>query len=77
MSNASAYFTVNGINGKHGVSEIKRGIDMLNGVNSVSVSGQSVAVDFDPTGASSEQIKRMIEKLGYSVSDSWLDKAIM
>ncbi len=77
MSKASAYFTVNGIDGKHEVKELKRGLDMLNGVNSVSVSGPRVAVDFDTTGTNQEQIQRMIEKLGYTVSDARLENHIM
>ncbi len=77
MSKASAYFTVNGIDGKREAKELKRGLDMLNGVNSVSVSGQRVAVDFDTSGANQEQIQKMIEKLGYEVAEARLENHIM
>ena len=48
MAKESAYFTVGGISGKHDVKEIKRGLDTLPGVLSVSVGGGRVAVDYTP-----------------------------
>ena len=42
MAKESAYFTVGGISGKHDVKEIKRGLDTLPGVLSVSVGGGRV-----------------------------------
>lgn len=69
MSKKSAYFTLNRIDGKHDVKEIKHEIDMLPGVSSVSINTRSdfLAVDFDTTGVGQEQIKKQIEKLGYEV----------
>ena len=55
MAKESAYFTVGGISGKHDVKEIKRGLDTLPGVLSVSVGGGRVAVDFDTTGTRREK----------------------
>ena len=56
MAKESAYFTVGGISGKHDVKEIKRGLDTLPGVLSVSVGGGRVAVDFDTTGTRRDRI---------------------
>lgn len=72
---ASAYFTIDGLNGKHGIKELKSGLDTLRGVLSVSVSrkANSVAVDYDTTGESCERIQKKIEDLGYSIVDVRLD----
>ena len=71
MSKASIYFTVDDIDGKHDVKELKRELDMLHGIQSVSVNEQtkSIAVDFDTTGVEQERIQKKIEKLGYDISD--------
>jgi copper chaperone CopZ len=57
---ASAYFTVGDVGGKHHAKEIKRALDALGGVISVSVSRKSgcIAVDYDTTGESCERIKK-------------------
>ena len=71
MSKASVYFTVENADGKHDVKEIKRGLDTLPGVSSVSVnsSSGSVAVDFDTTGVQRDRIQKHLENLGYNVLD--------
>jgi copper chaperone CopZ len=73
---ASAYFTLGDLGGKHGVKELKRALDMLGGVISVSVSQKSgsVAVDYDSTGESCERIQKKITDLGYNVLDVRLDQ---
>ena len=64
----SAYFTVQGISGKHDVKEIKRGLDTLPGVLSVSVGDDGrVAVDFDTTGIQSGRIEKQLADMGYQV----------
>lgn len=70
MSKASIYFSVNDIDGKHGTKELKRELDTLGGVLSVSVNNkdETIAVDYDPTGVKQEQIKNKIEGLGYEIS---------
>ncbi len=73
MAQESAYFIVDGIGGKHDIQAIKRGLDALGGVKSVSVNGNSVAVDFDNTGVERESIESKIKKLGYDVSDARFD----
>lgn len=76
---ASAYFTIDDLGGKHGISELKRGLDTLPGVLSVSVSEKtnSVAVDFDTTGESCDRIGDKIKGLGYGVLDVRLDQHVM
>jgi len=75
----SAYFTVGDVGGKHHAKEIKRALDALNGVISVSVSQKSgsIAVDYDTTGESCEKIEKKIKDLGYDVLDVRLDRHVM
>lgn len=79
MSQDSAYFTIDNLNGKHGLKEIKRALDTLHGVTSVSVNTENhrVAVDFDDTGVSREQIERKLTGLGYQYSIDSGDEYIM
>lgn len=76
---ASAYFRVDDIKGNHGVKELKRELDTLRGVTSVSVStlSNSIAVDYDTTGENRDVIKKKIEQLGYNILESHTDKHIM
>lgn len=69
MPKASAYFTVNGIDGKHDIKDIKHELSALQGVSSISVGEKGIAVDYDPSGVERERIQRKIEKLGYAVSE--------
>ena len=70
MSKASVYFTLGHLDDKHDIKAIKRELDTLPGVYSVSISGSSnrVAVDFDTTGVQPDQIKKQLEKMGYLCS---------
>lgn len=79
MSKASIYFTVSQVNEKHDRKEIKRELDTLPGVISVSVndSTEQIAVDFDTTGIQDDRIQRCLEKLGYQVVSSKLENHIM
>ena len=76
---ASAYYTVEGLSDKHDTKEIKRALDALGGVLSVSVSQKSgcIAVDYDTTGESCEKIEKKIKDLGYDVLDVRLDRHVM
>lgn len=78
MSKASIYFTLNNVDGKHDVKEIKKSLDTLPGVESVSVNVDSnyVAVDFDTTGILSDRIQKQLEKAGYEILESSLDSQI-
>lgn len=74
MAKASACFTVGGISGKHDVKEIKRGLDTLPGVLSVTVSNDGrVAVDFDTTDVQSERIGQQLADMGYQVLNAKTD----
>ncbi|MGI5985942.1 MAG: heavy-metal-associated domain-containing protein [Clostridiales bacterium] len=79
MSIVSAYFKVENINGKHGTQELKRELDMLQGVTSVSVNdkAENITVDFDTTGVKKEQLKTKIEELGYSITQMRFENQIM
>ena len=71
MTKASACFTVGGISGKHDVKEIKRELDTLPGVLSVTVSNDSrVSVDFDTTGVQTDRIEKQLTEMGYQVVNS-------
>ena len=68
MTKANACFTVGGISGKHDVKEIKRELDTLPGVLSVTVSNESlVSVDFDTTGVQTDRIGKQLTDMGYQV----------
>ena len=74
MAKESACFTVGGISGKHDVKDIKRGLDTLPGVSSVSVSNDGrIAVDFDTTGTQRDRIEKQLADMGYQVLDSETD----
>ena len=74
MTKASACFTVGGISGKHDVKDIKRGLDTLPGVSSVSVSNDGrIAVDFDTTGRQRDRIEKQLADMGYQVLASETD----
>ena len=79
MSKASAYFTLDSLSDKHDVKAIKRELDTLPGVLSVSISDDSkrVAVDFDTTGVQSDRIGRQLEKMGCEIMDSKTEDHIM
>ena len=79
MSNASIYFTVNDVNGKHDVKELKRELGAFPGVTSVSVNDktESIAVDFDSTAVQQEHLQKRIEKLGYEIIHMRFDHSIM
>ena len=76
---ASAYFMVDDLGGKHGAKELKRELDTLRGVISVSVSekNSSIAVDYDTTGENCEKIQKKIKDLGYGVLEVRLDQHMM
>lgn len=79
MSKASVYFTLGDLENKHDSKAIKRELDMLPGVRSVSISDSSnrVAVDFDTTGVQPDQIKKQLEKMGYQILNPKMDDHIM
>lgn len=72
MSKESVYFNLGSVDGKHDVKKLRRELDALPGVCSVSVNASSgrVAVDFDTTGVQSGHIKQRLEELGYEILES-------
>ena len=79
MSKASAYFALDGLSDKHDVKSIKRELDTLPGVLSVSISDDSkrVAVDFDTTGVQTDRIGKRLEKMGYQIRDTKTENHLM
>ena len=79
MSKASIYFTVNKVDGKHDVKQMKQGLDALPGVISVSVNEitNRVAVDFDTTGVQTARIGKQLEQMGYKILDQKLENHVM
>ncbi len=70
MALESINFSVPDMIGNHSEKEIKRGLDTLRGVRSVSVNlvSKNVAVDYDTTAVSKESIERKLSALGYTGS---------
>ena len=79
MSKASLYFNVNDLSGKRNAAEIKRKLDKIPGVISVSVNAMDdrVAVDFDTTGTNQEKIRSELTNLGYTVTAEHLENHTM
>ena len=67
LSKQSVYFNVEEMTQPSDTKKIKKGVDLIHGVISVSVNYETknVAVDFDSTGTNSKQILHEIEKMGY------------
>lgn len=79
MSKSSAYFSVDKLDGNQDIKELKKEIDTLKGVLSVSINDleNKIAVDYDTTGVDEQRIQNKIKKLGYSINDSYIDNHIM
>lgn len=79
MAKASVYFTLDNLDGKHGGKAIKRELDALPGVLSVSInpSAHRVAVDFDTTGVQPDRIRKQLETMGYQILNSEMDDHMM
>lgn len=78
MSKASIYFTLSKVDGKHDGKRIKKTLDTLPGVESVSVNADSgcVAVDYDTTGVLGARIQKQLEKAGYQVRESHQERHV-
>lgn len=76
MAHSSAYFFLGKVSGKHDVKAIKNGLDTLPGVMSVSVNNETgkVAVDYDDTGVTREQLQKKIDGLGFSITSLNIDQ---
>lgn len=68
MAHLSTYFSLENPGDARDEKLLKRGLDTLPGVTSVSVSGRGcVAVDYDSTGVRQEQIRQKVQELGYQL----------
>ena len=52
---------------RHDVKLLKRELDTLPGVTSVSVSGGRLAVDYESTGVRREDIRQKVQSLGFGI----------
>ena len=52
---------------RHDVKLLKRELDTLPGVTSVSVSGTRLAVDYDPSGVRREDIQQKVQSLCFGI----------
>lgn len=70
MSNESAYLIIESPTGKHDIKAIKKELDTLHGVTSVSISPENhlVAIDYDSSGTSYDKIENCINKMGYEIA---------
>lgn len=67
MAHLSTYFSLEHPASSHDAKELKRELDTLPGVTSVSVSGGRLAVDYDSTGVRQEDIRQKVQSLGFGI----------
>ena len=67
MVHLSTYFSLEHPASSHDAKELKRELDTLPGVTSVSVSGTRLAVDYDPSGVRREDIQQKVQSLGFGI----------
>lgn len=67
MAHLSTYFSLEHPASSHEAKELKRELDTLPGVTSVSVSGGRLAVDYDSTGVRREDIQQKVQSLGFGI----------
>lgn len=70
MPKESAYFRVESLDSKRDVKDIKRQLDAIPGVISVSINAEEakVAVDFDNSGVKQADIRNRLVESGYDVA---------
>ena len=67
MAHLSTRFSLEQPADRHAVKQLKRELDTLAGVTSVSVSGSRLAVDYDPTGVRRADIQQKVQSLGFGI----------
>ena len=67
MAHLSTHFSLEQPADSHAVKQLKRELDTLPGVTSVSVSGGRLAVDYDSTGVRREDIRQKVQSLGFGI----------
>ena len=71
MAHLSVYFSLEDPAEKHEAALLKRELDTLPGVTSVSVSDSGcLAVDYDTSGVRQEQIRQKVQELGFRLRDA-------
>ncbi|HEX3026567.1 MAG TPA: heavy metal-associated domain-containing protein [Clostridia bacterium] len=70
MSKQSVYYSLDDIVTRHDAKALKKGIDQISGVISVSVNthDKKIAVDYDSTGTNGPEIMDKISRLGFKAS---------
>lgn len=70
MPNENAYFIIENVYNKHNVKQVKKEIDSLHGVTSVTVNPEHnlVCVDYDSSGTSYDQIENKLNKMGFEIA---------
>ena len=70
MAHLSTYISLEAAQDRHDIKQLKRALDTLPGVTSVSISDNGcLAVDNDSTGVRQEQIRQKVLDLGYQVRE--------
>jgi len=79
MSKSSSYFLLTNLKDKKDAEKIKTYIGKIPGVLSVSVNPENsrLAVDYDDTGVSFENISKTIKQLGYDIKSDKNEEHIM
>lgn len=79
MAKQSVYFELPGLSDKHDVKNVKNALGRLPGVLDVALSDgtDQVAVDFDSTGTSADEIRSRLSKLGYHAKQTRDEPHIM
>ncbi|XOQ43898.1 MAG: Cation transporter [Clostridium sp.] len=79
MSKASIYFQLEHPEDKRNCKEIKRRLDSVPGVISVSVSRgrETVAVDYDTTGTNPNQLRKELDGCGCTVANEQVQNHTM
>lgn len=79
MSKESAYFLIGNLKSKQDLKNIKKQLDTLKGVISVSVSDADsrLAVDYDNTGVKHRDIEDRLKGLGYEVAGDGRENHVM
>lgn len=68
MAHLSTYFSLEDSADSHDMKRLKRELDGLPGVTSVSISsGGCLAVDYDSTGVRQAEIRQKVQELGYQL----------
>jgi copper chaperone CopZ len=72
LSNNSIYFAIGNVNGKHGLKKIKKEINTLPGIESVSVNlkNNRVSVDYNTEDIDPTTIEHKLNDIGCTIIDA-------